>query len=497
MCRLTVFIVAVCALMVGLSVCCPPRRYHVSRDTKTWDQARQYCQSNFIDLVSVPSEEEMLAVKALISRLSDYTFWLGLRRNTVSSPWEWSTGVAFQYSKWLSWEPDANGDCGVMIPTGEWGAEPCGNPQCFVCMAGPSALCGQREYFLVDTVKNADEAREHCRSLYTDLVSITSQDVLLDIEQLMNKDTSNIDYWIGLRRDGGSWGWGNGETFSYSNWGETWSTSDCVTLKTSHWNFGAWQVNNCNDNNKFICYKDLQNPTTVQSGSKSSPTTRPASSQIQSKQPSTMGSTSPPAAADPHDTTIVQFDSSQTEDGEQQSQHPSTMASPSPPAAADPQDTTTVQSDSQSSPTTRPAASQTPDGGEQSQQPSTMDGTSPQASSPGHSGTSPAAEDPKPSSPPSTPVSKDPNPSDPPSTPVSKDNMAIGRVKLTAPKGMNLEDPKVSEAILEQIREHLSQTFPMDGMKMRWRKQDGEIFHKDVGEEEEEDEEDEEKCSDL
>ncbi|XP_058864825.1 uncharacterized protein C6orf132 homolog [Acipenser ruthenus] len=301
---------------------------------------------------------------------------------------------------------------------------------------GPSALCGQREYFLVDTVKNADQAREHCRSLYTDLVSITSQDVLLDIEQLMNKDTSNIDYWIGLRRDGVSWGWGNGETFSYSNWGETWSTSDCVTLKTSHWNFGAWQVNNCNDNKKFICYKDLQNPTTVQSDSKSSPTTRPASSQ-------------------------------------------------------------------------------TPDGGEQSQQPSTMGGTSPRASSPGHSsswlsGTSPAVTDPKPSSPPSTPVSKDPNPSDPPSTPVSKDpnpsdppstpgskdNMAIRRVKLTAPKGMNLEDPKVSEAILEQIREHLSQTFPMDGMKMRWRKQDGEIFHKDVGEEEEEDEEDEEKCSD-
>ncbi|MGH0146237.1 UNVERIFIED_CONTAM: hypothetical protein FKN15_021945 [Acipenser sinensis] len=184
----------------------------------------------------------MLAVKALISRVSDYTFWLGLRRNTVSSPWEWSTGVAFQYSKWLSWEPDANGDCGAMIPTGEWGAEPCAGTQCFVCMAGPSTLCGQREYFLVHTVKNADEAREHCRSLYTDLVSITSQDVLLDIEQLMNKTTSNIDYWIGLRRD------------------------------------------------------DLQNPITVQSGFKSSPTTRPASSQIQSKQPSTMGSTSPPAA---------------------------------------------------------------------------------------------------------------------------------------------------------------------------------------------------------
>ncbi|XP_041081849.1 mucin-1-like [Polyodon spathula] len=273
----------------------------------------------------------------------------------------------------------------------------------------------------------------------------------------MNKDTSNIDYWIGLRRDGGSWVWGNGETFNYSNWGDTWSTSNCVTLKTADWNFGNWQVNDCNDNNKFICYKDLQDPTTVQPDSQSSPTTPPSASQTQSQQPSTMGSTAPPAATDL-------------------------------------QDTTTVQSDSQSSPTTGPATSQTPDEGEQSQQPSTVGGTSPPASSPGHSGTSPASEDLKPSSSPSTLVSKDPNTSEPPSTPGSKDKTAIGRVKFAAPIGMNLEDPKVSEAILEQIQEHLSQKFPMDGMKMRWRKQDGEIFHHDV---EEEKEEDEGKCSDL
>ncbi|XP_058866905.1 macrophage mannose receptor 1-like isoform X2 [Acipenser ruthenus] len=384
MCRLTVFIVAACALMVGLSVCCPQRRYHVGSDTKTWDQARQYCQSNFTDLVSVRSEAEMLTVTALISRVSGYWFWLGLRRNTTNLPWEWSTGEAFQYSNWRNGEPFVKADCGAMDPIGEWAAGSHDIYLNFICMAGPSAQCGQREYFLVHTVKNADEAREHCRSLYTDLVSITSQDVLLDIEQLMNKTTSNIDYWIGLRRDDGSWGWGNRETFSYSNWGagQPGSNGTCVTIKTSQLNFGEWMVDNCTDNKEFICYKDLQN-------------------------------------------------------------------------------TTTVLSDSQNSPTTGPAASQIPDGGEQSQQPSTMGGTSPQASSPGHSsswlpGTSPAVTD----------------------------NMAIGRVKLTAPRGMNLEDPKVSEAILEQIREHFSKNFPMEDVKMRWRKQNGEIFHKDEEEEE-------------
>ncbi|MGH0136354.1 UNVERIFIED_CONTAM: hypothetical protein FKN15_060782 [Acipenser sinensis] len=39
------------------------------------------------------------------------------------------------------------------------------------------------------------------------------------------------------------------------------------------------------------------------------------------------------------------------------------------------------------------------------------------------------------------------------------------------------------------IREHLSKNFPMDGVNLRWRKQDGEIFHKEEEEEEEEEKE--------
>ncbi|MGH0186864.1 UNVERIFIED_CONTAM: hypothetical protein FKN15_022773 [Acipenser sinensis] len=38
----------------------------------------------------------------------------------------------------------------------------------------------------------------------------------------------------------------------------------------------------------------------------------------------------------------------------------------------------------------------------------------------------------------------------------------------------------------EIIREHLSKNFPMDGVNLRWRKQDGEIFHKEEEEEEKE-----------
>ncbi|XP_041081671.1 putative C-type lectin domain family 20 member A [Polyodon spathula] len=93
----------------------------------------------------------------------------------------------------------------------------------------------------------------------------------------------------------------------------------------------------------------------------------------------------------------------------------------------------------------------------------------------------------------SSPASRDPASSDSSTTAASKNGMATGRVKFIAPRGINLEDPKVSEAILEQvgdipfqkskIREHLSKKFPMDSVNMHWRRQDGEIFHKDEEEE--------------
>ncbi|MGH0181010.1 UNVERIFIED_CONTAM: hypothetical protein FKN15_005023 [Acipenser sinensis] len=286
MCSLAFLIVSACALIRGLSVCCPQRRYHVVYDVMTWDQARQHCQSNFIDLVNVPSEEEMQAVKALISWVSEYTFWLGLRRNTVSSPWEWSTGVAFQYSNWLSREPDANGECGTMIPTGEWGAEPCADLHSFVCLADlqdtttvqfdssqtedgeqqsqhPSTMASPsppaaavtlvpEELHLISDSMVWPEAWQYCRDHYTDLVSLTSLAAQNRVSELVRNSTASR-FWIGLHR-----------TVVYDNW---------------YW------------------VADPQNTTTVQSDSQNSPTTGPAASQTQdggeqSQLPSTMGSTS-------------------------------------------------------------------------------------------------------------------------------------------------------------------------------------------------------------
>ncbi|XP_058865335.1 putative C-type lectin domain family 20 member A isoform X2 [Acipenser ruthenus] len=306
-----------------------------------------------------------------------------------------------------------------------------------------AGLCGPasnqiRKHVFVPITLSWSLAQTYCRQQHTDLATVRSQE---EAEQLLTlSEFSLIDSaWIGLYRDNTqNWKWSNSDDVIYSNWnsGEpnnVFGIENCVIMSLRNGLFtsrGKWVDVVCGGILPFFCYEDIK-PTNL------------SALIIQNQESSSLPST------------LI-------------SQDPNPSDLPSTPASKDPN-----PSDLPSTPASKEA--------EPSSLPSTLISQDP---NPSDLPSTPASKDPKPSRPPSTPVTRDPNPSDLPSTPASKDHMAIGRVKLTAPKGMNLEDPKVSEAILEQIREYLSKNFPMEGVKMRWRKQDGEIFHKDEEEEE-------------
>ncbi|KAK1142792.1 putative C-type lectin domain family 20 member A, partial [Acipenser oxyrinchus oxyrinchus] len=56
----------------------------------------------------------------------------------------------------------------------------------------------------------------------------------------------------------------------------------------------------------------------------------------------------------------------------------------------------------------------------------------------------------------------------------------VVRIEIKAPVELDPENPKITDAILAQLQEHLSK-----GMTLRWIKKDGKIFHKQEEEEEE------------
>ncbi|XP_059210383.1 fibronectin-like [Centropristis striata] len=90
------------------------------------------------------------------------------------------------------------------------------------------SLCSaaDREYFPVTTSLPWDEAREHCQECYTDLVTLTPENM-----QFVQKLAQNLssDCWVGLRKNFTTnstsmlWSrWANGEPLLFQNWYPGW-----------------------------------------------------------------------------------------------------------------------------------------------------------------------------------------------------------------------------------------------------------------------------------
>ncbi|XP_058865231.1 macrophage mannose receptor 1-like [Acipenser ruthenus] len=337
-----------------------------------------------------------------------------------------------------------------------------------------------------ETEKTWHDAQSYCRNQSKELVTIQYQARVNETLDLLNS-TGSSDVWIGLYHDKKNWQWSKGDAFIYYNWR---SVQFCASVNSE----GEWEDRACSEMTRFMCYSETSNITARYTLIEELKTWTEAQQYCRE-----------------HHTDLVSIKSaSENEDLAKKVQGKTFWIGlfNDPWKWSHQGDNYTFHNWANEQPNNMGGNEKcviigVRDGASQSRGEwhdkdcslklpffcfDVLNATSPPSTL--------TSEDSGPSSPPSTPVSQDTTPSDPPSAPASKDNMAIRRVKLTAPKGMNLEDPKVSEAILEQIQEHFSKKFPMDGVKMRWRKQDGEIFHKDVEEEDEEEEEKEEKCSD-
>ncbi|XP_067829860.1 macrophage mannose receptor 1-like [Heptranchias perlo] len=80
------------------------RKYHLIQEIKNWTEARDYCRSNYIDLISIRSPEEEKVIASLLE--PDEWHWIGLYNDEQSSDgWKWTTGERINYSHWAPWYP--------------------------------------------------------------------------------------------------------------------------------------------------------------------------------------------------------------------------------------------------------------------------------------------------------------------------------------------------------------------------------------------------------
>ncbi|KAL2078887.1 hypothetical protein ACEWY4_024631 [Coilia grayii] len=218
---------------------------------------------------------EMEEIKSAVQDAGVGEAWIGLR-NGSSPKWQWSladrgfyTENETEFRNWDDGNPNPNpagGEDCVAIKDRDgkkWHDNICTTKFHFICYNGRDST---HPYVLIEVEKNWRDAQRYCRENHTDLASVRNQTENTQIQNTINQTPNTTDnyVWIGLFRD--AWEWSDGSSSSFRHWGPgepNYGSSNqnefCVEMKPS----GLWNGVQCNSKRKCICYEALPSATVV------------------------------------------------------------------------------------------------------------------------------------------------------------------------------------------------------------------------------------------
>lgn len=79
--------------------------YNIDTGT-TWEEAKQYCESQGGYLATITSPEEQAFISSLVQNQKKRSYWIGLTDEEESGDWKWVTNEPFSYSNWAQNEPN-------------------------------------------------------------------------------------------------------------------------------------------------------------------------------------------------------------------------------------------------------------------------------------------------------------------------------------------------------------------------------------------------------
>ncbi|XP_065105381.1 secretory phospholipase A2 receptor-like [Paramisgurnus dabryanus] len=228
------------------------RRHFYVEDGMHWNDAQMYCREHYDDLSTTTIQEAVeLSSK---HEFADWV-WVGAYQNpSNSSEWFWSGGEKQPVEQWNPEEPNfLDLEKCAFITTMNSGLVnvPCDWTQSFYCM-------DYYETVVVQESKTWEEALDHCRQNYVDLVSIASERNMAEV--IKNITTSQTAYvWTGLRFLAGDWFWVSGDDIGY----EAWSMEEKDQCPPKNLKCGAldiknkvWKPTDCEERLNFVCIKN-------------------------------------------------------------------------------------------------------------------------------------------------------------------------------------------------------------------------------------------------
>ncbi|GLD64720.1 putative C-type lectin domain family 20 member A [Lates japonicus] len=150
-------------------------------ESKTWEEALNYCRENHSDLVSITNPHQQRWVQRRAKKASTPLVWLGLRYTCTLDLWFW-----------VNDHRDGSKENKASTPFALVGTR-------YTCTLGLWFWCD--EVILIKESKTWEEALNYCRENYSDLVSITNPH--RDGSRRAKKASTPLSGAYSL--DGGSW----------------------------------------------------------------------------------------------------------------------------------------------------------------------------------------------------------------------------------------------------------------------------------------------------
>ncbi|KAL2092174.1 hypothetical protein ACEWY4_011972 [Coilia grayii] len=202
----------------------------------SWKDAQKYCRTNFTDLASVRNSTENQQVTEL-AKVRGAT-WTGLYRDCPL--WKWSDQSVSPFRNWSPpWRRELRScrSCQWrwLVSTGLWPLE---------------AVSKSDSYILVDMDLSWKDARNYCRTNFTDLASVRNS---TENQQVIGKANVGKQTWIGLYRDCPLWKWSDQSVSPFRNWSpHPRGEGNCAAADVA--NGGGWYQRDCGLLKQFVCY---------------------------------------------------------------------------------------------------------------------------------------------------------------------------------------------------------------------------------------------------
>ncbi|KAM3929229.1 macrophage mannose receptor 1-like [Leptodactylus fuscus] len=223
--------------------------YVIGESPGTFTEASSTCNNNGAFLLTVEDRVEQAYITSLIGFRPEKYFWTGLSDTKDKNTFTWANGQDVLYTHWNADMPDRRRGCVAMATgnkAGLWDVINCDEKTKYVCKkwaqgvtpppiptTTPEPTCpsnwtsSDHSCFMFYSAKNHGkrnwfEAREFCRTIGGDLLSITSKNKMEAVEGLIrSKAPYHKSIWIGLVKGnpGEGFTWSDGSPLSYENWG--------------------------------------------------------------------------------------------------------------------------------------------------------------------------------------------------------------------------------------------------------------------------------------